>query len=61
MVDLKSLADELAHARQACAEAHAAISDVEALVWQVAHPEPSRPGLLFVIDGFDPVSHRTVN
>jgi hypothetical protein len=61
MVDLKSLADELAHARQACAEAHAAVTDVEALIEQVAHPEPHRPRLLFVIDGMDPNSLPPMN
>ena len=36
MVDLKAIADELHHAREACAEAQAAICDLENLVWEVA-------------------------
>ena len=61
MVDLKAIADELHHAREACAEAQAAISDLESLVWEVSHPKPSRPGLMFVIDGLDPAEIRTLN
>lgn len=61
MVDLKAMEAELYHAREACAQAHAAISDLEALVWQVAHPEPVRPRLMFVIDGFDPAAQPAVN
>ena len=61
MVDLKAVEAELHHAREACAEAQAAICDLEALVWRVAHPEPSRPRLMFVIDGYDPAAGHTVN
>ena len=61
MIDLKAIEAELHHARQACAEAQAAISDLEAAVWQVQHPAPSRPCLMFLIDGFDPATGHTVN
>ncbi|MGZ3409869.1 MAG: hypothetical protein ACXWJW_07485 [Xanthobacteraceae bacterium] len=61
MVDLKAIADELHHARAACAEAQAAISDIESLVWEVSHPRPSRPRLMFVIDGIDPAEMHTLN
>ena len=60
MLDLKTVAAELDHAREACAQAHAAISDLEALIWEVAHPEPNRPRMMFVIDGCDP-AELTVN
>ena len=60
MLDLKTVAAELHHAREACAEAHAAVTDLEELIWQVAHPEPSRPKMMFVIDGCDP-AELTVN
>jgi hypothetical protein len=61
MIDTKAVEAELNHARAACADVQAAISDLEALVWEVAHPEPSRPRLLFVIDGLDPETLPTVN
>jgi hypothetical protein len=61
MVDLKAIEAELHHAKQACAEAQAAITDVETLVWQVAHPAPARPRLMFLIDGYDPAAVHTVN
>jgi hypothetical protein len=61
MVDLKSLEIELNQARQARIDAEAAISDVEAMVWEVQHPPPNRPRMMFLIDGYDPAAGHTVN
>lgn len=60
MLDLKAVAAELDHARAARAEAQAAIDDLEALIEEVAHPPPSRPRMMFVIDGLDP-AELTIN
>ena len=54
MIDLKSLAIEMHHARQARIDAQAAGSEVEELIWQVAHFEPGKQRLVFMIDVGEP-------
>ena len=51
MIDLKSLAIEMHHARQARI---AASSEVEELIWQVAHFEPGKQRLVFMVDVGEP-------
>jgi hypothetical protein len=54
MIDLKSLAIEMHHARQARIDAQAASSEVEELIWQVAHFEPGKQRVVFMIDVGEP-------
>ena len=54
MIDLKSLAIEMNHARQARIDAQAASSEVEELIWQVAHFEPGKQRIVFMIDCGEP-------
>ena len=54
MIDLKSLAIEMHHARQARIDAQAAGSEVEELIWQVAHFEPGKQRMVFMIDVGEP-------
>ena len=54
MIDLKSLAIEMNHARQARIDAQAASSEVEELIWQVAHFEPGKQRMVFMIDCGEP-------
>jgi hypothetical protein len=54
MIDLKSLAIEMHHARQARIDAQAASSEVEELIWQVAHFEPGKQRMVFMIDAGEP-------
>jgi len=54
MIDLKSLAIEMHHARQARIEAQAASTEVEELIWQVAHFEPGKQRMVFMIDVGEP-------
>ena len=54
MIDLKSLAIEMHHARQARIDAHAASSEVEELIWQVAHFEPGKQRMVFMVDVGEP-------
>ena len=54
MIDLKSLAIEMHHARQARIDAQAASSEVEELIWQVAHFEPGKQRMVFMIDCGEP-------
>jgi hypothetical protein len=54
MIDLKSLAIEMHHARQARIDAEAAGSEVEQLIWQVAHFEPGKQRMVFMIDLGEP-------
>ena len=56
MIDLKSLAIEMDHARQARIDAQAASSEVEELIWQVAHFEPGKQRMVFMIDVGEPES-----
>ena len=56
MIDLKSLAIEMHHARQARIEAQAASTEVEELIWQVAHFEPGKQRMVFMIDVGEPES-----
>jgi hypothetical protein len=56
MIDLKSLAIEMHHARQARIDAQAASSEVEELIWQVAHFEPGKQRMVFMIDVGEPES-----
>ena len=50
MIDLKSLEIELHQARMARIDAQAAGCEVEELIWQVAHFEPGKQRLVFMID-----------
>jgi len=54
MIDLKTLAIEMDHARQARIDAQVASSEVEELIWQVAHFEPGKQRLVFMIDLGEP-------
>ena len=54
MIDVKTLQIELDQARLARIEAQAAGSAVEEMVWQVAHFEPGRGRMLFMIDCGEP-------
>ena len=54
MIDLKFLAIEMHHARQARIDAQAASSEVEELIWQVAHFEPGKQRMVFMIDVGEP-------
>jgi hypothetical protein len=54
MIDLKSLAIEMRHARQARIDAQAASSEVEELIWQVAHFEPGKQRMVFMVDVGEP-------
>ena len=56
MIELKSLAIEMHHARQARIDAQAASSEVEELIWQVAHFEPGKQRMVFMIDVGEPES-----
>ena len=56
MIDLKSLAIEMHHARQARIDAQAASSEVEELIWQVAHFEPGKQRMVFMVDVGEPES-----
>jgi hypothetical protein len=42
------------HARQARIDAQAASSEVEELIWQVAHFEPGKQRMVFMIDVGEP-------
>jgi hypothetical protein len=50
MIDLKNLEIELHQARQARIDAQAAGCEVEELIWQVAHFEPGKQRMVFMID-----------
>jgi hypothetical protein len=54
MIDLKTLAIEMDHARQARIDAQVASSEVEELIWQVAHFEPGKQRMVFMIDLGEP-------
>jgi hypothetical protein len=54
MIDLKSLAIEMHHARQPRIDAQAASSEVEELIWQVAHFEPGKQRMVFMVDVGEP-------
>ena len=54
MIDLKTLGIELHHARLARIDAQAAGCEVEELIWQVAHFEPGKQRIVFMIDCDDP-------
>jgi hypothetical protein len=50
MIDLKTLEIELHQARMARIDAQAAGCEVEELIWQVAHFEPGKQRLVFMVD-----------
>lgn len=50
MIDLKTLEIELHRARLARIDAQATGAEVEQLIWQVAHFEPGKPRMVFMID-----------
>jgi hypothetical protein len=54
MIDLKTLEIELHHARLARIDAQAAGCEVEELIWQVAHFEPGKQRMLFMVDVGEP-------
>ena len=54
MIDLKSLAIEMDHARQARIDAQAAGSEVEELIWTVQHFEPGKQRMVFMVDVGEP-------
>jgi len=56
MIDLKTLENELHQARLARIDAQAAGSEVEELIWQVAHFEPGRGRMVFMVDVGEPES-----
>ena len=56
MIDLKSLAIEMHHARQARIDAQAAGAEVEELIWEVAHFEPGKQRMVFMVDVGEPES-----
>jgi hypothetical protein len=49
MIDLKTLENELHQVRRARLDAQAAGSEVEELIWQVAHFQPGKQRLVFMI------------
>ena len=51
MIDLKTLENELRHARQARIDAEAAGCEIEALIAAVQHFQPGRQRLVFMVDG----------
>ena len=51
MIDSKSLAVEMHHARQARIDAQAAGSEVEELIWTVQHFEPGKQRMVFMTGG----------
>jgi len=61
MIDLKTLENELHHARLARLDAQAAGCEVEELIWSVQHFQPGRQRLLFMVDGCDPELFGTAN
>jgi len=61
MIDLKTLENELHHARLARLDAQAAGSEVEELIWSVQHFQPGKQRLLFMVDGCDPDAPVTAN
>ena len=54
MIDLKTLQSELDQARLARIDAQAAGFEVEELIWQVAHFEPGKQCMVFMIDCGEP-------
>jgi hypothetical protein len=54
MIDLKTLQSALDQVRLARIDAQAAGSEVEELIWQVAHFEPGKQRIVFMIDCDDP-------
>ena len=54
MIDLKAIENELHQARLARLDAQAAGSEVEEMIWQVAHFEPGKQRLVFMIDCSEP-------
>jgi hypothetical protein len=54
MIDLKTLQIELDQARLARIDAEAAGSEVEELIWQVAHFEPGKQRMVFMVDVGEP-------
>jgi hypothetical protein len=54
MIDLKSLAIEMHHARLARIDAQAAGSEVEELIWTVQHFEPGKQRMVFMVDVGEP-------
>ena len=54
MIDLKTLQIELHQARLARIDAQAAGSEVEELIWQVAHFEPGKRRMVFMVDCGEP-------
>ena len=56
MIDLKTIQDELHHARLARLDAEAASTDVEDIIQHVQHLEPGRGRLCFFVDGVDAAS-----
>jgi|SoimicmetaTmtHMA_FD_contig_81_154090_length_559_multi_1_in_0_out_0_2 hypothetical protein len=54
MIDLKTLRSELDQARLARIDTQAAGSEVEELIWQVAHFEPGKQRMVFMINCGEP-------
>ena len=54
MIDLKTLAIEMDYARQARIDAQVASFEVEELIWQVAHFEPGKQRMVFMIELGEP-------
>jgi len=61
MIDLKTLQDELNHARLARLDAEAAGSEVEELISAVQHFQPGKQRLVFMVDCGEPELFATAN
>ena len=61
MIDLKTLQNELNHARLARLDAEAAGSEVEELIYSVQHFQPGKQRLVFVVDCGEPEPFAATN
>ena len=61
MINLKTLQNELNHARLARLDAEAAGSEVEDLISAVRHFQPGKQRLLFMVDGGELEPFATAN
>jgi hypothetical protein len=52
MIDSKTIAQELQHARKARLEAEAEYCDIEEMLWHMHHPHPAPQRVAYTFDGF---------
>jgi hypothetical protein len=52
MIDTKAMAQQLEQARQARIEAETAYCDIEELLWEMHHHQPTGPRVAYAFDGF---------